>query len=47
MVEGSLFEQVEANHKLYQGLLPLYLSLYNRLKESMREISELQHTAVG
>lgn len=46
-IEGSLFEPVEANHKLYQGLLPLYLSLYDRLKESMREISELQHTAVG
>ncbi|CAM4480367.1 gluconokinase [Paenibacillus endophyticus] len=45
--EGSLYEPDLANHALYQKILPLYLSLYDRLKEPMREISMLQHTSVG
>lgn len=44
--EGSLYEPNEKTHSLYQGLLPLYLSLYDRLKEPMREISRLQHASV-
>ncbi|MGO4545531.1 gluconokinase [Paenibacillus sp. 2TAB23] len=45
--EGSLYEPDLTNHMLYQKILPLYLSLYERLKEPMREISKLQHTSVG
>lgn len=41
--EGKLYEPDETNHKMYQRLLPLYLSLYDRLKEPMHEISKLQH----
>ncbi|RCW48373.1 gluconokinase [Paenibacillus prosopidis] len=46
-MEGSLYGPDLTNHKLYQRLLPLYLSLYDRLKEPMREISKLQHASVG
>ncbi|RKP58153.1 gluconate kinase [Cohnella endophytica] len=41
-MEGSLYEPVAANHKVYQDLLPLYLSLYDRLKEPMHEMTRLQ-----
>ncbi|WP_317618346.1 gluconokinase [Paenibacillus sp. PL91] len=47
MDEGSLYVPDLINHKQYQSLLPLYLSLYDRLKEPMREISKLQNTLVG
>lgn len=39
---GSLYEPNAANHKRYQELLPLYLSIYDRLKEPMREMTKLQ-----
>ncbi|CAM4125076.1 gluconokinase [Paenibacillus alkaliterrae] len=42
--EGSLYEPDATNHRLYQGILPLYLNLYDRLKEPMREITKLQCT---
>lgn len=45
--KGSLYEPDLTNHKLYQRILPLYLNLYDRLKEPMRGISKLQHTSVG
>ncbi|MDQ8737241.1 gluconokinase [Paenibacillus sp. LHD-38] len=45
--KGSFYEPDMTNHKLYQKILPLYLSLYDRLKEPMREISKLQHMSVG
>lgn len=41
-MDGSLFEPDETNHKMYQNLLPLYLSLYDRLKEPMHEMTRLQ-----
>ncbi|MFX3636235.1 MAG: gluconokinase [Candidatus Pristimantibacillus sp.] len=44
--EGSLYEPNEINHKLYQSILPLYLSLYDRLKEPMRELTKLQSASV-
>jgi gluconokinase len=45
--EGSLYEPDAANHRVYQNRLPLYLSLYDRLKEPMRELSELQNATAG
>lgn len=46
-MNGSLYEPDQTNHRVYQELLPLYLSIYERLKEPMREITKLQHTPVG
>ncbi|OBZ12745.1 gluconokinase [Bacillus sp. FJAT-26390] len=45
--DGSVYEPNATNHEQYQRLLPLYLSLYDRLKEPMRDISKIQHTSVG
>ncbi|WEK55037.1 MAG: gluconokinase [Candidatus Cohnella colombiensis] len=39
---GKRYEPNDTHHQLYQQLLPLYLSLYDRLKEPMHEISRVQ-----
>ncbi|MCA0753593.1 gluconokinase [Paenibacillus sp. N4] len=39
--DGKQYVPNEENHRLYRRILPLYLSLYDRLKEPMREAEEL------
>lgn len=41
-MEGSLYEPDETSHNLYKEILPLYLSLYERLKEPMHNIAKLR-----